>query len=211
MKREMYDASIHIWQFSLDEDIRIRCKNAQVRISDKTSVSQHLSDAIIGVCTFGENTESDNIIRETLWRKEQDVFYPWMDVYHTVKQVHKIRDSHPDLIWLIPTLVQQLWCSNAGATILAGAIHTKCDIIYTLYEDLLTDKVLLYMSDHHQIQVYKPPLWQELAYEWWQTQEEDGKEFRLEDIYRDAIKLYQSRNIDLLHNLLHLQKKEWRN
>gem|GEM_PF-6754937 len=33
--KEMYDASIHGGQFSLNEDTRVRCKNAQVRISSK--------------------------------------------------------------------------------------------------------------------------------------------------------------------------------
>ncbi len=210
MKKEMYDASIHVGQFSLDEDLRIRCKNAQVRISSKEAIKNNVSWSVIGVCTFWENTESDNVIWETLTRKEQDVFYPWMDVYHTVKYVEKIRDAiiikEFDVVWL----QKEIGCSYASVMIIWWAVITWVDTIFTLYTDLLSQNVVNYLQQKYGILVTKPLLQEELTYSWWEIQHEDGKIFDLEQIYQDALTLYRSRKIDLLDNLLALQIQEKR-
>lgn len=204
--KKMFDSSIHIGQFSLDEDIRIRCKNAQVEIADKNSRELY---KVLWVCSFWENTESDNIIWETLGRKEQDVFYPWMDVFHTVKHIEKVRESNPKILELYETLNRSLPdCSCAGRMILASAIYSKSVIIYTLYPDILEVWVVKYMHEQYAIEVMIPPLWGEVQYIWGEVQVEDGKVFDLEQLYQDAMSLYRERNIDLLQNLFALQRKE---
>ena len=208
MKKEMYDASIHFGQFSLNNDIRIRCKNAQVRITGKEWIVNKSINEVIWVVTFVENTESDHLIWETLSRKEQDVFYPWMDVYHTVKDIEKVRDSDPKIKRISIKIENDYWCSWASANIIAWAISTWCSIIFTLYSNLLEKELVTWIMENFWIHISKPPIWKELVYTWGQIQEEDWKVFDLEHLYQNAIQLYTDRDLDLLQNLFHLQKKE---
>jgi len=210
MMKEMYDASIHGGQFSLNEDTRVRCKNAQVRISSKQQQTTWSLPAIIWVCTFWENTESDNVIWETLTRKEQDVFYPWMDVYHTIKHIEKIRDANIIASFDVYTLQKDLGCTFSSALIFAWAVLTNTNTIYTLYDDLLIPTIVDYMKNNYDIVVAMPFIWEELSYIGWEKQPEDWKVFDLESLYIDAMNLYRERNINLLQNLFDLQEKEKR-
>ena len=201
----MYDSSIHLGQFSLNEDIRVRCKNAQVVAKTKQQETW-----VIAVVTFCENTESDHCIRETLGRKEQDVFYPRMDVYHTIKQIEKVRDNNSDVRDLAAMIQQKSWSTWSAASILAWAVTNNCKIINTLYTDVLQPSFVKYAAEIYDITIQQPPLWPELPYTWGQLQEEDGKHFDLETLYQEAMNLYRQRNIDLLENLLRLQQQEGR-
>jgi hypothetical protein len=209
MIKEMYDASIHVGQFSLDEDIRIRCKNAQVRISSKEAIKNNVAWSVIGVCTFWENTESDNVIWATLKRQEQDVFYPWMDVFHTIKHIEKIRDSNIIAVFDVVSLQKNLGCGFSNALILAWAILTNTNTVYTLYEELLKNCVVEYMQQKHDILVTMPPFWEEKNYID-SEQSEEWKLFDLELLYQQAVQLYKMKKIDLLENLFWIQSLEKR-
>lgn len=206
MKKEMYDASIHIWQFSLDDETRIRCKNTQVKIVDRKWIKSATSDDVIWVVTYWENTESDNVIWETLWRKEQDVFYPWMDVYHTVKKIEKIRDSATPVKKLSLKIEENYGCKGSSSTIIAWAIIAWCAVINTLYEDLLKPNVVQWIYNEYWVLISMPPIWEELAYSWWQVLENEWKTFHLEELYQRALELYRNSQIDLLENLTSEQR-----
>ncbi len=204
----MYDASIHVWQFSLDDETRIRCKNSQVAIASKKELVQCLWDTnVIWVVSYVENTEVDNLIWETLSRSDQDVFYPWMDVYHTIKHIQKVRDSDTSFKRLSLDIEDRYWCSSTGASMIAWAVLTWCSEVHTLYEDILDTNFVDAIQKTYGIVITKPPLLKkELLYTGVDFDTKDWRQFDLENLYNVAMSQYRSKGIDLLDNLFALRR-----
>lgn len=182
----VFDASIHLGQFTLgSEDLRVACKNSQVRISAKGGTD------VIGVVTFEENSWVDHIIWQ-LGREQQDAFYPFMDMFHTVKNIERIPLSPMMLQGTRELSVRHWWCANSpgfevsSALTRTAAYARRADLIYTLSSDLLRKTEMGY-----RIPAERPPQGVELVYS------EPG----LEEHYQVALRRLRVDGIDLLEML----------
>lgn len=181
----LFDASIHLGQFCLDDEVqRIACKNSQAQIATKGR------QGIVGVCTFNENSWVDHIIWD-LQREEQDVFYPFMDVFHSVKDIQRIPLDVRD-IDTTKAFVETLHLNPSHAQMCAVAVRLQVPVIHTLYAQLLDPVVVEHMHTEHGILMQKPSAGTETVF----------PEPKLEDAYQDAFRLLRTRNIDLLQTLL---------
>jgi hypothetical protein len=187
----VFDASIHLGQFSLgSEDARVACKNSQVRISTKGTTD------VVGVVTFEENSWVDHIIWQ-LQRDQQDAFYPFMDVFHSVKNIDRIPLS-PDLVAKAHDLSSHRWWGRTFGYEISNALtravaHTsRADVIHTRYRDLLRETAL-----ECRIPAMLPPPGIELVY----------PEPDLENHYQTALQKLRADGIDLLKMLMQ-QKRQ---
>ncbi len=186
----VFDASIHLGQFSLDsQDMRVACKNSQVRISAKGSAD------VVGVVTFEENSWVDHIIWQ-LKREQQDAFYPFMDVFHTVKNIERMPLT-PDMLngardWSFKGwVIEKPGYEVSNALTRAAADLAKADEIHTCYPDLLRSR-----ETGSPTRVMLPRSGFELTYP------EPG----LEENYQMALKRLREDGIDLFQMLMQQKK-----
>lgn len=180
MVKLFFDASIHFGQFSLQsEAIRIACKNSQIAISNKPQVD------CVGLTTFNENGWVDHVIWD-LERDEQDIFYPFMDVFHTVKNINRVPLLDED-VTLAKKIQTDTGLAIAHAWSCAAAARHKVTIYHTLYQELLTDKVLKYMQTNHGIAITRPP----------EDPEQNFTAGNLEQLYQNALVFLRKNNLDL--------------
>lgn len=176
-----FDASIHLGQFIItNEQIRLACKNSQTDIAAKGH------DGIIGLCTFNENSWVDHVIWD-LTREQQDAFYPFMDIFHSVKNI--IRVPLTDSLNSVALQIQKgTNLPIANALTCAAAVLSNSDTIHTLYTNLLNVAVQKYLRDKHYITITTPPLGTEQKF----------TEKNLENNYQNALTLFRAKKINLL-------------
>jgi len=180
MSKIVFDTSIHLGQFRTDQDdVRVACKNSQTAISTKGD------DEIIGVVTFNENTWADHIIWG-LEREAQDIFYKFMDVFHSVKNIDRIPLALNDTE-MASDLVQRFSIDVSNALTCSVAISQGADAVHTQYRDLLNDDVVAYMDKEYGINVMTAPIGDETSF----------KEGELERFYQDALASFGQRGINL--------------
>jgi len=182
----LFDASVHLGQFSLsDNDLRIACKNAQALLATKGQAG------MVGVCTFNENSRVDHLIWD-LQREEQDVFYPFMDVFHSVKDIQRIALNNEDMRMAL-LLADSLHINASNALTCAVAARLHVPIIHTLYPELLAPAVVQSMKESHGVIIQKPDAGTEAIF----------PESTLEQAYQNALQFFRQNNLDLLQILLH--------
>ncbi|OGN05734.1 MAG: hypothetical protein A2831_03645 [Candidatus Yanofskybacteria bacterium RIFCSPHIGHO2_01_FULL_44_17] len=179
MKKIVFDNSIHLGQFSItDESMRIASKNSQIMISEKSN------DEIIGVESFNENTYSD----DTIWgipREPQDVFYKFMDVYHTLKNVDRIALSKEDTRKALE-ISEKLGIQISNALTCAIAIRVKAEEIHSFYSEFKKIEVAELLASESII-LNNPSI----------EIENKFSEDNLEKYYQDALASFRKHGIDL--------------
>lgn len=180
-----FDASVHFGQFSTNsEEIRIACKNSQIAISTKPA------SETIGLASFNENSWVDHIIWE-LSREQQDTFYPFMDVFHSVKNIERIPLDKINMI-LAAELSEKLGLETSDALTCAIAIIHKADAIHTFYPDLLKDSAKAHLQKEYGIAVMQPVA----------QSEEKYAEQGLEDSYQKTVDKFKQEGINLYDILI---------
>lgn len=180
----LFDASIHLGQFSLaNETIRLACKVSQSSLGEKSKTG------IKGFISFNENSLVDDMIWN-LDRSAQDVFYQFMDVFHSVKNIDRIAIDYRHMEIALG-ISKQLKLEPSSALSCAIAINLKIPFIHTLYSDLLNENVINYMKSEHNIHVIVPSGNEEANYQ----------EDQLENYYREVINHFKKDNIDLFEQL----------
>lgn len=139
MKKIVFDNSIHLGQFAIkNEQLRIVCKNSQIILSNKTE------NEVVGIESFNENTYSDHIIW-SLERSIQDTFYPFMDVYHSVKNIIRtplnLEDSETAL-----KISKEFNILLSNALTCAIAIREKADEIHSIYSEFKNAELIEFMK-----------------------------------------------------------------
>jgi len=179
----LFDASVHFGQFALDsEATRIGCKVSQARISSGDQRD------VIGVVSFNENSWVDHVVWG-LDRETQDVFYRFMDLFHSVKQIERVSLGAVDAR-LAEKISQEHSIGISHALTCAVAIRIQAQEIHTLYQEMFIPALITYMKTVHGIQIFAPTASTELMY--------SGE---LEQYYQDAFRRFRSTNIDLLAHL----------
>lgn len=184
MKKILFDASVHLGQFCLSsEGVRVACKNSQVSISTKPD------NKTIGLITFNENSWADHVIWE-LERDAQDVFYKFMDVFHTVKNIERISLSFVDTK-LAMDFSEKFKLDISNALTCAVAISQNANIIHTYYHSLLATEVKKFLKGIYSVEISSPATKEELKY----------SEKDLEKFYQDALTVFRRNKINLLDHL----------
>ncbi|HYC34099.1 MAG TPA: DUF6190 family protein [Candidatus Paceibacterota bacterium] len=175
-----FDNSIHLGQFSINnEHIRIAAKNSQVSISAKPNTEY------IGVETFNENTFSDNIIWG-LEREPQDIFYKFMDIYHSLKNIDRIPLNSEDA-QLALEISRKLNIDISNALTCAVAIRTKSDEIHSFYSEFQKQNVKDFLLTFNiKIKVFQSE--KELVF----------AESNLEKYYQDSLTSFRQCRVDLV-------------
>ena len=181
MTKVLFDASIHLGQFcSTDEATRFACKNAQVRISDKNT------GEVIGVCTYNENSLVDDRIW-ALERFEQDIFYPFMDLFHSVKNIIRVPLNYVDMA-LAETTGKTYQMSASSALSCAVAVREQA-VIETIFPDLLSASVREGLAKQYGLAIGRPsPEGVELSY----------SEGDLEERYQETKRYFIEHHVKLL-------------
>ncbi|MFY9484486.1 MAG: DUF6190 family protein [Patescibacteria group bacterium] len=179
MKKIMFDATIHLGQFSLaNEELRLAAKGSQALISLKGQEKN------IGVITYNENSLVDDIIWN-LKKDDQDIFYRFMDSFHTVQNIERVEIDKRQMGAALEIL--QTTNLPAGLSLnLAAASIFRVSEIYTYYPKLLQKSAIEMMRDKFGIIVTSPPIKNNPAYQ-----------RGLEKIYVDTFDYFKSNKIDL--------------
>ena len=176
----LFDASVHFGQFALNsEATRIGCKVSQVSISSGDSKD------VIGVVSFNENSWVDHVVWG-LDRETQDIFYRFMDLFHSLKQIERVPLTTVDARFA-EKISQEHRIGISHALTCAVAIRTGAQEIHTLYQEMFIPALITYMKTVHSIQILTPTASTELMY--------SGE---LEQYYQDALRRLRSTHIDLL-------------
>lgn len=184
MTKILFDTSIHLGQFCINsEDMRIACKNSQASVSAKPG------SEIVGVVTFNENSWTDHIVWG-LKREVQDIFYKFMDVLHSVKNIERIPLSTTDAK-LAVEFSKKFGLDISNALSCAVAISQKANEIHTYYQTLIDSKVRELLKNHYDIVISSPLILNELQY----TEKE------LERHYQDALSVFKKAGINLIDHL----------
>ena len=176
----VFDNSIHLGQFCItDEQMRVLAKNSQIMISQKPETE------CIGIESFNENTFSDDII----WgipREPQDVFYRFMDLYHSVKNVDRVPLNDDDVKNALK-LSMELHIDISNALTCAIAIRTKADELHSFYSEFKKKNVLDLLSMHGV-----------LVNKFSSEKEHSFAEHNLEERYKEAFASFKRAGIDLV-------------
>jgi hypothetical protein len=184
MTRILFDSSIHLGQFCIsDETLRLACKNSQASISAKPE------NEIVGVVSFNENSWSDHIIW-SLERDVQDVFYKFMDVFHSVKNIDRI-ELLPSDAKLALEIAENLGIDISNALSCAIAVGHQVDEIHTFYPSLMTPQSKGWMAKHYGIAISLPTAHQERKFS-----EQD-----LEQYYQDTLLTFRQTATNLIEQL----------
>ena len=179
----LFDASIHFGQFNpRDEAMRIACKNSQVAIATKPG------GAIRALAPFNENSWVDHVIWD-LGRHEQDLFYPFMDVFHSVKVIDRIPLTAEDSRRAIE-IHDRFKLDISNALSCAISIREHVDEVHTFYPSLLESDIVAHMRGYGVL-VKQPPYSDEIVFA------EPG----LEDHYQKALTMCRAKGLDLVSKL----------
>lgn len=174
-----FDNSIHLGQFCINkEQMRISAKNSQIMISEKPSAE------CIGVESFNENAFSDDII----WgipREPQDVFYKFMDVYHSVKNVDRVPLNNTDAENALQ-ISKDLGINISNALTCAIAIRTKSDEIHSFYSEFKKENVAQFLKSHGII-INNPS----------SEKEDSFSEDNIEVYYQNSLQSFKDNVIDI--------------
>jgi hypothetical protein len=184
MKKILFDASVHLGQFNIkDEKVRIWCKNSQAAISAKGD------GEVAGLYTFNENGWMDKII----WgfdRETQDTFYPFMDVFYSVKNIIGAPFSM-ELVRIIQNIRRDLSVlEDQNIMTCATAILLKIDEIHTAYPALLQSDVVEYMKSNCAIVILGPTMQEELVFQ-------NSSQGDLEKLYQESLRVFRKNNVDV--------------
>ena len=178
MKKIVFDNSIHLGQFNIaDESMRISAKNSQVMLSGKSD------QEVVGIESFNENAYSDDIIWG-LEREVQDTFYPFMDVYHSVKNVIRVPLRADDSEMALK-ISKEFNIGLSNALTCAIAIREKADEIHSFYPEFQKEDIKAFMKSFG-VSVGIP------------AQEKRFFEENLEELYQNALKKFQKKDINLV-------------
>lgn len=184
MKKIVFDSSVHLGQFCItDESMRIACKNSQAMISAKSGTD------VVGIISFNENSWSDHIIWG-LERDVQDIFYKFMDVFHSVKNIDRIPLSTQDAKRALE-ISDRIGLDIENALTCAVAIRQSAQEIHTWYPSLLTESVKRFMRENYAISVLSPAIGAEYSY----------PESYLEEYYQGALSAFQKNGVTMTKQL----------
>lgn len=180
MKKIVFDNSIHLGQFAINnEQLRIACKNSQVILSNKAE------EEVVGIESFNENTYSDDIIW-SLERSVQDTFYPFMDVYHSVKNIIRT-PLHSDDTETALKISKEFNIILSNALTCAIAIREKADEIHSIYSEFKSKELIEFMESFN-ILIILPGFSEEMQFE-----------SNLEDLYQKALEKFKDSGVNLLN------------
>lgn len=184
MKKILFDSSIHFGQFCINsEEIRIACKNSQVLISTKPNKEN------IGIVTFNENSWVDHIVW-SLERETQDIFYKFMDLFHSIKNLQRIPLTNKD-VQLAMELSEKFELDISNALTWAVAVSQEASEVHTYYKSLLNPVVVDYVKSQFNIRITKPSFGKELKF----------LEDNLEGYYHNSLITFRKNNVNLLEKL----------
>ncbi len=178
MKKIVFDNSIHLGQFCIsNEAIRVASKNSQAMLSSKGE------NEIVGIESFNENTYSDDSIWG-LGRTIQDMFYPFMDVYHSVKNIIRtpLRVDDTEMALKIS---KEFGVHISNALTCSIAIRERANEIHSFYLEFKDDELGKFMKSFGVL-ICVPGHTTELEFT-------DG----LEDLYKSALKKFRDEEVDL--------------
>ncbi len=179
MEKILFDTSIHLGQFSItDEAVRIACKNSQAMISVKPDTN------VIGIESFNENSFADNIIWK-LPRLPQDVFYKFMDLYHSIKSITRIPLTMEDTRNALE-VAGEFSIDLSNALTCALAIKNEATEVHSYYQDFKKEELRMYLETH-QIKVIVPQTSNEMKF----------KETDLEAYYQETLDTFRKFNIHI--------------
>lgn len=180
----VFDASIHLGQFCThSEDIRIASKNAQIALSAKPT------EDFIGAISFNENSWVDHTIWQ-LNRDQQDIFYPFMDQFHSLKNINRIPLINADANLAIE-ISESLGIDLSCALTCAIAVINKIDTIQSHEPGLLNEAVTKYMKSTHGVSITQPVAEIEAFYP------EQG----LEEAYQQALQKFKEDKVNVYEML----------
>jgi hypothetical protein len=138
----VFDSSIHLGQFCItDEQTRILAKNSQIMISDKPD------NAVTGIESFNEVAYADHIIW-SLDREPQDIFYKFMDTFHSEKNILRVPLSQEETR-LMNDIASQYNIHPSNALTCALAITQKASTIHSLYSDFQRADVIALLESYN--------------------------------------------------------------
>lgn len=174
----VFDNSIHLGQFcTTDESCRIVAKNSQI------SLVQKRENTLVWVVSFNENSYSD----DTIWslpREPQDVFYRFMDNFHTEQNIIRVPNALDHMTSAI-RIVRELDIHISNAITIAVAMSFDAREIHSLYHDFELPRVRNFLS-LHAIRLVRENI-----------QKEEEYPQPLEQYYQDALSIFRQKNIDL--------------
>lgn len=150
MKKILFDASVHLGQFDIqDNSKRIWCKNSQISISNINAEKE-----VQAYYTYNENGWMDAIIW-SLDRQTQDTFYPFMDVFYSVKQIEGL-PFNSDCLNIFTKLKSQ-FSDVEDSNLLSSAVAIENDIdeIHSTYNSFNNLELIDFLKGHN-IQVCIP-------------------------------------------------------
>ncbi|HEX7313622.1 MAG TPA: DUF6190 family protein [Pyrinomonadaceae bacterium] len=169
----VFDTSIHLGQFDInDEATRIAAKNSQASISRRPDAE------VVGAVSFNENSYCDN----TIWslpREVQDVFYLYMDIYHSSRNINRVPMTVPD-VDLARALHAELDLHISNSLTCAIAINQRVQELHSLYSDFSREPVRALLL-RHGVRVWTPGPQAENLY----------AETTLEAYYQDALRMFR--------------------
>jgi hypothetical protein len=166
-------------QFAIkNEQLRIACKNSQIILSNKTE------NEVIGIESFNENTYSDDIIW-SLERLVQDTFYPFMDVYHSVKNIIRTPLNLEDSETAVK-ISKEFNILLSNALTCAIAIREKADEIHSIYSEFKNAELIEFMKSFN-ILISLPDSSEEMVFE-----------SNLEDLYQKALEKFKGSGVNLI-------------
>lgn len=185
----LFDASIHLGQFVTDnESLRISCKNSQAAISEKGN------DKVKGYYTFYENGWMDKIVWN-LERQVQDTFYPFMDVFFSLKNIEGLADTTEEMAFAAQLGAKFPVVESSNLISCALAVTRRIDVVHTLYKTLLHPELVDYMAKKYGVKISLPPTTAE------NTFGENTEVHSLEKLYEDALSGFKKGNINILNTL----------
>ena len=187
MKTILFDASIHFGQFCIDnEDLRISCKNSQASLLPDEDVD------IKAFYTYFENGWMDDVIW-SLEREVQDVYYPFMDVFFSNKNIKGLADNIEEMSFATMLATKFPKISSSSAITFALAVTRRADEVHTLYKSMLDPKLVAYMMDSYGVLVTKPPLSKEMEF--------TCTHHNLEELYQKSLAAFKDGKITLTSKL----------
>jgi Family of unknown function (DUF6190) len=140
--QELVDASLFLGMNSIDEEVRVACKNYFV---DRFQQSIGMSDDQAGTC--------DRIIWK-FSRELQDIYYPFMDRLRTDMDIQGLEYDIEDIT--VAQSDQRLNGLRVSQKLTLGMAIARHKPLYTVDTDI--SKINLGLSQDHQLAVFDPEL-----------------------------------------------------
>lgn len=175
-----FDTSIHLGQFDLrNESYRIAAKNSQIAISSAPELGT------VGIIAFNEVAHTDNIIW-MLEREPQDIFYKFMDVYYSVKNIQRVPLASTDAERAL-AIHSRLGMGIENALSVAVALTHGADELHSLYGELQSAGMRRRIESEFGLKVCTPTA----------AREQSFAEPGLERFYQDALAALRAGNLNL--------------